>query len=260
MPLDIIGAGWGRTGTLSLKEALEELGYPCYHMKEVIDGDFNKVYLWHEAHKKGDLEDWGAMFDSGHSTTGGAYRATVDFPGCSFYKELMAAYPDAKVILTERDPEKWYQSLVNTVGRRFTIMGKQPWYMKRLGPGAKWNTFRNMLADLIFQGDLQGKMYDDPEGVKKLFVDHNEEVKRTVPADKLLVFEVSQGWEPLCRFLDVPVPDKPFPNTNDTASWTTLNDQLERNINRVRLMVNTATAVAVAGLVALLASRQANKK
>eukprot|EP00877_Chromochloris_zofingiensis_P009870 jgi/Chrzof1/5136/Cz15g12220.t1 len=182
----------------------------------------------------GELEDWGAMFDSGHSTTGGAYRATVDYPGCGFYQQLMAAYPDAKVILTERDPEKWYQSVINTIGRRYNMEHKQPWYLKKLGLTVKLTKFWNMLDDLVWSGDWQRKMNDDPEGLKKLFVDHNEEVKRTVPADKLLV----------CM----------------TAGWKPVNDQIERNINRVRMMVNTATAVAVAGLVALLASRQANKK
>jgi hypothetical protein len=125
MALEVIGAGFGRTGTKSLKAALEELGFdPCYHMSELF-GHPEHVELW-EAAARGKSVDWNELL--------GGYRATTDWPACSFYEELMQSYPDAKVILTLRDPNRWYESTYNTVCLRQRIASSAVFRcLRRLG-------------------------------------------------------------------------------------------------------------------------------
>jgi hypothetical protein len=211
--LKIIGAGFGRTGTLSLKVALEELGFgPCYHMIEVFQHP-EHANVWRAAAEKRP-HDWKALL--------AGYQATVDWPGCAFYAELMEVYPDAKVILTVRDPEKWHDSVMNTIyqglGNRFN------WFTRILISvlGFVYPSRRNMRKmhkAVVWEGTFHGRT-SDKEYAIKIFEEHNAEVQRRVPPEKLLVFQAKDGWEPLCAFLNVPVPvDKPYPHLNDRANF-----------------------------------------
>ncbi|HTU16893.1 MAG TPA: sulfotransferase [Gemmataceae bacterium] len=205
MSLKVIGAGFGRTGTLSLHSALEELGFTrCYHMREVLTHP-DHVAAWSAA-SRGEPVDWDALF--------AGYQATVDWPACSFYRELLNRYPDAKVILTVRDADKWYDSAFETiyyVRQAFPMWSR--WFLLRM------RRFTRMLDDVVWLGTFQGRFADKQHAIAA-FNRHNDEVRRTVPADRLLIYEVSRGWEPLCAFLGVPVPqDKPFPRLNDTAEF-----------------------------------------
>lgn len=189
----LIGAGFGRTGTLSLKAALERLGYgPCYHMTEVFEHP-EHTEMWSAA-TRGEKVDWEALFAD--------YEATVDWPACSFYKELMEEYPEAKVLLSVRDPERWYESVSNTIygmrrttrGRLFsTVMGIFAPNMKRAA---------GMVNGLIWEGTFSGN-FEDRRYAISVFDRHNSEVEQYVPADRLLVYEVKEGWGPLCEFLGV---------------------------------------------------------
>jgi hypothetical protein len=196
----VIGAGFGRTGTLSLKVALEELGCgPCYHMIEVFDKP-RHVALW-QAAAEGRPVDWGELF--------AGYNAAVDWPACSFYAQLMDVYPEAKVLLTIRDPETWYESVQNTIYPTSKDESDEPDVRAHL----------HMTTTLIWQGTFDGR-FEDKQHAIAVFKRHIQEVKQRVPAERLLVYEVQEGWEPLCCFLDVPVPeDMPFPRLNDTAAF-----------------------------------------
>jgi hypothetical protein len=196
MSLEVIGAGFGRTGTMSLKFALEELGFgPCYHMIELFEHP-EHVPLW-EAAARGELVEWGEILDG--------YRSTVDWPGCTFYKELMEAYPDAKVLLNVRAPDKWYESARNTIYTTVNIPDPPP--------------ERRVVDKLVWEKTFDGN-FEDRQHAIEVFERHNEEVKQHVPPERLLVYEVREGWEPLCEFLGVKIPtDKPFPRLNDTESF-----------------------------------------
>ena len=230
MTIKVIGAGFGRTGTASLQAALEELGFnKCYHMREVFAHP-EHVAIW-QAACAGKAVDWDALF--------AGYQATVDWPGCTFYQELMQRYPDAKVLLSVRDPDKWYTSAVNTIygGRRRSISN---WLVK-LNPRVR--RMLRMGNSLIWEGTFHGRFEDKAYAIE-VFQRHNAEVQRVVPAERLLVYEVKQGWEPLCGFLDVPVPDKPFPHLNDTAEF--------QRMTRRRVRIMRLTFGAILSLVALL--------
>jgi len=195
--LKVIGAGFGRTGTLSLKGALEELGFgPCYHMIETFDREDDKE-AWLDA-AKGQPVNWKTLLSG--------YRSTVDWPGCAFYRQLMGVFPEAKVILTVRDPEAWYESVAQTINTR---PGAQP-------PAPDDSLGVRMIRAVVWEGSLQGSFRDKARTIE-IFEDHNQEVRESVPKDRLLEFEVKQGWEPLCDFLEVPVPRQPFPRLNERA-------------------------------------------
>ena len=199
MSIKLIGAGFGRTGTTSIKAAVEKLGLaPCYHMFEVIHNPA-AADGWLAA-TRGEPTDWRELLSG--------YQATLDWPGCSFYKELMATYPDAKVLLTVRDPESWYASAHETI-----------YQSNQMNPPPSMQNFITMVKELLWQRDFDGKFEDKAYAIN-VFEEHIEEVKRTVPAEKLLVYNVKEGWEPLCQFLEVPVPqDEPFPHLNDKESF-----------------------------------------
>lgn len=204
--MKLIGAGFGRTGTKSLQAALEELGLkPCYHMTSVVENP-EHTQLWYDA-ARGKPVDWKRLFQG--------YQATVDWPGCTFYKELMEVFPDAKVLLSVRDAEKWYESALNTI---YGGLRKFPHsVIKHVVPPAR--RMSRMVDAIIWDGTFQGR-FEDKQFAIEVFHRHIEEVKKHVPADRLLVYEVKEGWEPLCRFLGVEVPqDKPFPRLNDTADF-----------------------------------------
>lgn len=195
--LKVIGAGFGRTGTLSTKNALEELGFcPCYHMTELFQKP-GASEQW-EAIVAGASADWNMVF--------AGYQASVDWPACAFYKEFMQMYPEAKVLLNVRDPEKWYESVRSTI----YIVSRQ-----RL----PYSPHAQMVNTLIWEGTFDGK-FEDKDYAIAVFHRHTEEVKQHVPPEKLLVYDVKEGWEPLCTFLGVRVPtDIPFPRLNDRDNF-----------------------------------------
>jgi hypothetical protein len=190
MALKVVGAGLGRTGTLSLKFALEQIGFgPCYHMTEVMLNP-EAPPLWIRAAEGG--PDWEATFDG--------FAATVDYPACSFWKELSDYYPDAKVLLSVRDPDQWFDSTQATIFSEHARQMIMQTPMRAFMEKTAWKVF--------------GDRIHDREFMVAEFKRHNAEVQRTIPPDRLLVYEASQGWEPLCRFLGVSVPDTPFPRVN----------------------------------------------
>jgi len=232
MPIQVIGAGLGRTGTLSLKTALEELGFTkCYHMIEVF-ARMGDARTW-DAAARGEPVDWDRLF--------AGYRATVDWPGCSFYHELLRYYPEAKVILTVRDPERWYDSARETI---YFVRQAIPRWTRLLFP--RMRVFRRMLDRIAWDGMFKGRLEDRAFAIDA-FNRHNEQVRRDVPAERLLVYQVSEGWEPLCAFLGVPVPEgKPFPHLNDAAQFRA---RVERGARAMRAIGYIALGVAALALV-----------
>jgi hypothetical protein len=193
--MKIIGAGFGRTGTVSLQQAFEHLGYPCYHMQEVMKNyDRGDVEQW-DAAVTGKAVDWQALF--------AGYEATVDFPACVFYRELMEAFPDALVVLSVRDPQKWWKSFSKLLG----LVNKTRWFFF-VPMFRKFATMNIHMVDYVFGGSMQ-----EDDCIAR-YIQHVDEVVATVPAERLLVFSVTEGWEPLCRFLGHPVPEIPFPHAN----------------------------------------------
>jgi hypothetical protein len=194
MALGVIGSGLGRTGTMSLKLALEQLGLgPCHHMVEVFQ-DIDSIPLWVAAGAGN--ADWDLIFAK--------FRSAVDYPSCRFWRELMGYYPEAKVIHTVRDPDKWFDSTQATIFAPGSMA---------LDDGGPFTAFFAMVS-----AGYQGQMHDR-DFMIDYFRRHTEAVLAAVPKDRLLVFEASQGWEPLCAFLSVPVPDTPFPRENTTADF-----------------------------------------
>ena len=192
MPLQVIGAGFGRTGTMSLKAALEQLGFgPCYHMVEGMPRGPAHWKLWEDA--VAGNADWDAIFDG--------FSSGVDFPVCSSYGALAEAFPDSKVILTTRDPQKWFDSTQDTIFA--------PHWMEYLREGDLGRFVHATIND-----HFDDRMHDRDHLIAR-FHEHNEEVRARIPAERLLEFEVGQGWEPLCAFLGVPVPEGDFPFIND---------------------------------------------
>ncbi len=194
--MKVIGAGFGRTGTVSLKEALEHLGYPCYHMQEAMKGySRGHVEVWDQALTGHTDTDWDNLFIG--------YEATVDFPACVFYRELMAAFPDAVVILSVRDAERWWASFAKLLGlvSKAQLFNVVPMFRK-------FSAMNVHLVEYVFDGS------QNKDSCIDRYLRHIEEVKANVPEDRLLVYRVTDGWEPLCRFLGKPVPDIPFPHAN----------------------------------------------
>lgn len=198
MPLDVIGSGLGRTGTKSLQTALNMLGFgPCYHMMEVFQDRERAMPLWIEAGEG--RPDWDAIFNG--------YRSTVDYPSAAYWRELARYYPKAKMIHTLRDPERWFESTQATIFRPD-------------GFAATAIASEGMLADFFrsFTGPLNGRL-NDRAFLIDYFCRHTEAVKAAIPHERLLIYRVSEGWEPLCKFLGVAVPGETFPAENDRAEF-----------------------------------------
>ena len=193
MALKIVGSGLGRTGTKSLQSALNMLGFgPCHHMVEVFAHP-ETAPLWIAA--AAGRPDWDAIF--------AGFGAMVDYPGAHYWRQIAAYYPDAKVLHTVRDPDQWFDSTQATI---FAPGGAST----RPGPFAEFfasftNGFRAHMQDRAYMTDY--------------FRRHTEEVKRTIPPERLLIYEAGQGWEPLCKFLGVKVPEEPYPNENTRAEF-----------------------------------------
>jgi len=205
MALKVVGAGIGRTGTFSLKHALERLGFgPCHHMVEVLENMPAQLPLWQAA--VAGQPDWEAVYQG--------YHSAVDWPTARFHAELHKAYPDAKFILGYRSPKSWAESFSQTIYMALSDISKAP---------EQQQAWLRMVTELITQNGIPPGL--DVAGLERAFIAHVEAVKAAVPAEKLLVFQATDGWEPLCAFLDAAVPDEPYPRTNDrTEFWKRMKD------------------------------------
>jgi hypothetical protein len=206
MSLKVIGAGFGRTGTLSLKLALEELRLgPCYHMIEVnAHPEHDALWL---ALARDEASDWRPMLQG--------YASTVDWPTTSIWKELAAANPQAKIILTLRDPEAWYASAAATIFARMLEFETLRGDLATVDPARRRHM--EMINALIVENTFGGSL--DKDNAIAVFNAHNEDVRRSVPREKLLVHESGDGWQPLCAFLGVAVPATPYPKVNSTEDF-----------------------------------------
>ena len=207
MALKVIGAGVGRTGTYSLKLAINklELG-PCHHMEEVLHDMPMHVPLWLAA--VAGEPDWSQIYDG--------YESAVDWPTACFFRELLREFPSAKFVLTQRDPERWADSFGATIYKLLAGRDQAPQEMR---------AWLDMANDVIAKTGFPAGL--DRDGLIKAFIAHNDAVKETIPASQLLVFEVKQGWEPLCTFLDAPIPAEEFPRTNHREEfWDRVNGKI----------------------------------
>jgi hypothetical protein len=191
MALKVIGAGLGRTATFSLKFALEHVGLgPCYHMSEVFASARRNVPLWLDV--AAGRPNWAAIFEG--------YQSTTDYPACSYWRELAEYYPDAKVILSVRDAESWFESVSETI------------FSQQMQGPLKDSPIGSMMNAVIF--DAFGGRVNDRAFMTNWFTRRNQEVIDALPPARLLVFSPKQGWGPLCEFLGVSVPSGPFPRVN----------------------------------------------
>ena len=196
MPLKVIGSGFGRTGTMSTKQALEQLGCgPCHHMVEVMTNPTQPA-KW-KAIAAGEKVDWTDIFDG--------YVSQVDWPGAAVWRQTATAFPNAKIVHTERPEDEWWNSFSGTIAKFFTVAPTLPlpphiadifqtmsgWFVK--------NTFRD---------------YTERDCAIAAYRENNARVREVIPPERLLVFNVAEGWDPLCRFLEVPKPATPFPRSN----------------------------------------------
>jgi hypothetical protein len=187
----------GRTGTLSLKAALEQLiGGTCHHMHEVVARP-EELSTWRAA-TLGEPVDWHELLEP--------YTATVDWPAGAFWPEISAAFPDAVVLLSVRDPDAWYTSV------RGTILGPTMRGIEQPAGEDEWSDMIRAVMANRFTLDM-----DDPDAAKAAFVAHNDRVRAEVDPARLVEWQPSMGWAPICEALDLPVPDDPFPHTNTTA-------------------------------------------
>jgi hypothetical protein len=199
MELKVIGTGVGRTGTYSTKLALNELGFgPCHHMEEVIFNMLTQVPLWKDAAEG--KPDWEAIYKG--------YNSTVDWPTAAFTRELSEAYPDAKFVHTMRSPESWVASFSETIYKLLSNIDEAPKEMQG---------WLKMVVSVTEKTGFPVGL--DKTGLINAFNAHTETVKKAVPASNLLMFQVKDGWAPLCEFLGVPVPDSPFPRSNDRGEF-----------------------------------------
>lgn len=202
MTLQVIGSGFGRTGTKSLKAALEILGFGrCHHMHEIVENP-EQVRHWQRL-AAGDPVDWSAVF--------AGYRSQVDWPGAHVWRELAQAFPEAKVVHTVRPEDKWWASFNKTIGKLMARYEELPLPPHIRDILSAWN-------DLAGKGTFGGVL-DDEEIALAAYRRRTSEVREALPPERLLVFDVAEGWGPLCAFLDVDVPDMPFPHHNLRADF-----------------------------------------
>jgi len=252
----LIGAGLPRTGTLSTFTALEMvLPGKCHHMARVAtDKTTRNLDFWPKAVARvATDEDWRDFVRDERLS------AAVDFPSSLFWKDLVKIYPNAKVLFNDRDPVRWYESVKNTIWHSFQLIHSpfvtfNPLFqlvMRLTGQKGKGVVQKAICQyvpsplDTSFPGGMFGAIEEGQEEAVKFYQAWKAEVVKEVPADRLLIWEVKQGWEPLCQFLGIPVPESPFPNVNDTPMF-------QKRISGIRRMV-TATWAATAGLVGIAA-------
>jgi len=204
MTLKVIGAGFGRTGTNSLKLALETLEFrSCHHMMEVFPSE-NQINWFHDkAHGKNVI--WEEVFEN--------FGSAVDWPSSAYYKELAEFYPESKVILSIRDPDRWYDSAKETIYYVSTAIPKWTLFLS-----AKKRRIYEMIQKTIWQGVFDGK-FEDRQYAINVFSNHIKEVKSIIPEDRLLIHEAKDGWAPLCEFLGHPIPEQPYPRVNEAKAF-----------------------------------------
>lgn len=189
MSVRIIGAGLGRTGTSSLRDALERLlGGRCYHMREVFQHP-EHMALWHQA-ALGDIPGWAGTFDG--------YCAVLDWPAASFWREISNTFPDAPIVLSLRDPESWWRSASTTIFQAIHRMENPEW---------------RQMIDAVFEARFTLSL-DDKDACIAAYERHVADVRAKAPADRLIEWQPGDGWEPLCDALGMPVPDELFPHVN----------------------------------------------
>ncbi|KAI8046986.1 P-loop containing nucleoside triphosphate hydrolase protein [Thamnidium elegans] len=212
--LQILGAGYGRTGTTSLRTALNLLGFKTHHMTDVILDSNQKAEIFEEAYKDRTLKvDWGSVYEG--------YEAAVDWPSVAFFDTLYQLNPDAKVILSVRDPESWYKSVSRTIYEWPGVDDSWPQNILKA---------RKMARVIVRDGELGGqKNIGNKEGLIKQFKDHTEHIKSVVKPENLLIFELgTDGWEKLCPFLGIAEPkDVPYPHDNKGANFADLLQQIK---------------------------------
>lgn len=211
--MKLIGAGLPRTGTLSQKVALEMLGLaPCYHMVNVLS-DLDQTERWQQA-VDGDLSP-AEIFEG--------FAATVDWPGSFFYRELVDLYPDAKVLLSMRSGESWARSMRDTIwGVMYGDCLIRHMSDARRIVDPAWDSYLNLMAEMWRRSGLMRDAQTTAEEMAAAMEGYNREVQEAVPAERLLVWSAVEGWEPLCEFLGLPVPDAEFPRVNDSARFEDL--------------------------------------
>ena len=222
--MKLIGAGMPRTGTLTQKVALEMLGLgPCYHMVDVL-ADLEQAKLWQRA--LDGAAPWEQIFDG--------FNSTVDWPGGYFYRELIGVYPEAKVLLSVREPQAWERSMRETV---WAVRHGES--LVRLLSSAQahvneqWRGFLEMIDRLVWEGEgTFATGHAEPQQLIDTMIRHNREVEEVVPSERLLVWSVEEGWGPLCKFLEVPVPQQPFPHVNDRTEF--LNRVIDGSLQALR--------------------------
>jgi len=200
MGLKVIGANFGRTATMSLKQGLEILGFEkCYHMSEVVVHP-EHVKLWLDAWRGKDI--WTTLF--------AGYQAAVDWPAAAFWPQLMHVYPEAKIVLSIRDADEWFESARNTIFQSMdsNLLAKDEVLRTRI----------EMLKEIIVDGTFDGDLTDKDKCIK-IYKDNIERCKSEVPSDRLIEFDPSLGWEPLCRRLDCKIPQEPYPYVNKAAEF-----------------------------------------
>jgi hypothetical protein len=202
--LEVIGAGFGRTGTHSLGLALEKFGFGACDNTLEISKNPGHTEIWSRA-MVGEPVDWDSLF--------AFYKSAVEWPAVSFLPELVQHFPGAKVVLTVRDPESWYESANATIFDGIELSARNPEPDKRRRSGLQ----RRLILERTFAGKHRDKSY-----AIEIFQQHNQNVVQTVPPERLLQFDVRSGWEPLCAFLDKPVPDAPFPRVNERTAFLAL--------------------------------------
>ena len=213
-----------RTGTLTQKVALEMLGFgPCYHMVDVL-ADLDQAKLWQRA-LDGEAP-WEQIFDG--------FNSTVDWPGGYFYRELIDVYPDAKVLLSVREPQAWERSMRETV---WAVRHGES--LVRLLSSAQahvneqWRGFLEMIDRLVWEGEgTFASGHAEPQQLIDTMIRHNREVEEVVPSERLLVWDVKEGWERLCEFLEARVPPQPFPHVNDRTEF--LNRVIDGSLQALR--------------------------
>ncbi len=200
--MQVISSGFGRTATMSLRMALEQLGLgPCYHMESVLDDMSTKVPHWNAA--LAGAADWQKTFDG--------FQSAVDWPTAAFWPDLIAEYPKARIIHSTRDAESWYKSISETI--LAVLLSPDKW------PEAQ-REWLEMVCHVVIDKSLGGKT--DKNSAITAFKAQEEAVKAAVPADNLLVFQAKDGWGPLCAFLGLPIPDAPYPRSNSREEFFAL--------------------------------------
>ncbi len=214
MALRSVGAGFGRTGTSSLKQVLELLGFgPCHHMFEVRNHP-EELHFW-QAATRGEMPDWDAVFAN--------YGSCVDWPSAFFWREIAAHFPDAKVLLSVRPAEDWYRSIHATIYRNLSD--------PTLPPAGIERDRRTMTTDLICRQQFDSRLGDRDHALA-VYRDHIAEVQSSIAPERRLTYDVAEGWAPLCAFLEVEVPDEPFPLTNTTEDFQRRSAERKRQAGR----------------------------